>query len=80
MLAFLGLVSVACIMVVTFVITSSAAIGFGEILIIALFSAVGLASIIVFSSYCIARYTAYKVKQRVKNVTSRIGRFKRVSE
>lgn len=80
MLAFLGLVAVACSTLVVYVATSSAALGLAEILIIAIFGVVGLAAIIAFTSFCIARYTANKIKRNVKNAAMRVKRAKRLVE
>lgn len=76
MMTFLGLVAIACISVIVYVITTSAAIGAAEIFMIAVFGFVAIVSMIAFSVFMIARYTTNRVKSNVRNIRLKVKRLK----
>lgn len=77
MMTFLGLVSIACIAVIVYVITTAATIGAAEIFMIAVFGFVAIVSMIAFSVFMIARYTTNKVKSNVRNIRFKVKKLKK---
>lgn len=77
MMVFMGLVSVACIALIAFVVSTASTIGAFEILMISVFGFVGLVSALAFTVMAVAIYTKKKVKTGVDNIADRIKRFRR---
>lgn len=77
MMAFLGLVAVAGIALVAFIITTASTIGFLEILGIAIFGFVAAVAILAFAACAIAKYTGHKVKNRIRDIRVRVKRLKK---
>lgn len=77
MMAFLGLVAVAGIALVAFIITSASTIGFLEILGIAIFGFVAAVPVLAFAACAIARYTGHKVKNGIRDIRVRVKRLKK---
>lgn len=76
MMAFLGIVSVACITLVSYIVTTATTIGFMEILGIAVFGCVGAIAMLLFATFCMAKYTGHKVKSGVKYIRSKAKKLK----
>lgn len=72
----LGIVAVACITVVTYIISTAATIGFMEILGIALFGFVGICAMMAFSAICMGKYGLSKAKKGMKNIRSKVKKLK----
>lgn len=76
MMMFLGVVTVACLALIAYIMTTAVTIGFVEILGIAIFGFVAAISMLMFATFCMAKYTGHKVKTGVKNFKGRVKRLK----
>ena len=77
MMAFLGLVAVAGIALVAFIITTASTIGFLEILGIAIFGFVAAVAMLAFAACAVAKYTGHKIKSNVRNIRTKVKRLKK---
>lgn len=75
-LTVLGVIAVACITVVVYIIDTAVTIGFMEILGIALFGFVGICSMIAFSAMAMGKYGWSKAKKGVRNIRNRAKKLK----
>ena len=76
MMMFLGLVSIACITAISYIVSTATVIGFIEILGIAIFGFTAAVAILAFASIAMAKYTGHKVKTGVRNIRSKVKKLK----
>lgn len=77
MMVVLGLVSVACITAIAYIMSTAATIGFIEILGIAVFGFGAAVTMLAFATIAIAKYTGRKVKIGFNNIRGRVKRLKK---
>lgn len=77
MMVILGLVSVACITAIAYIMSTAATIGFIEILGIAVFGFGAAVTMLAFATIAIAKYTGHKVKIGFNNIRGRVKRLKK---
>lgn len=72
----LGIVAIACITMVTYIISTAVTIGFMEILGIALFGFIDICAMMAFSAICMGKYGLSKAKKGVRNIRSKVKKLK----
>ncbi len=77
MMVILGLVSVACIVAIAYIMSTAATIGFIEILGIAVFGFGAAVTMIAFATLTLAKYTGHKVKTGFYNIRGKVKRLKK---
>ena len=75
-MVFLGLVSIACIAAISYIVSTATVIGFIEILGIAIFGFAAAVAILAFAAIAMAKYTGHKVKTGVRNIRSKVKKLK----
>ena len=77
MMVILGLVSVACITAIAYIMSTAATIGFIEIIGIAVFGFGAAVTMLAFATLAMAKYTGHKVKTGFNNFRGSIKRLKK---
>lgn len=76
LLTILGTIAIAGIIVVTYIISTAATIGFMEILGIAFFGFVAACAMLAFSGVAMGKYGWSKAKKGVRGIRSRVKKLK----
>lgn len=75
MLYILGFVAIACMAVISYVVSTAAAIGVVEILVIAIFGFAAIVCMIAFTVFAMGKYAKHKASKAMIGVKSKVKNF-----